>query len=100
MSPKGQVLLSITSFLCCLAVSYFIFSKWGPRTDIGAYGVSFVALFFAYTAFAFAYSLRRRWSMRILCVLEGLAVAFWSLEFFGGVGWFVLDRVARHYQQR
>ena len=94
-----RVWLAAPSLAASLAVSFLIFSKWGPRSDLGAYTISFLGLLLAGTAAALLYPLRNRISIRLFCVFSVLVAIFWSIEFFGGVAWFVLDKLVRTIQK-
>ena len=93
-------MLATASVAASLAVSYLVFSRWGPRNDIGAYAISFLGLVFAVIAFTLLYPLRKRMSIRCFLVFVLLVALFWSIEFFGGVAWFLLDKVARLIQKQ
>ena len=93
-----RVSWSSFSFLACLAVSWVMFSKWGPTTDLKAYGVGSIALLFALIACALVYPYRRKLNVRIFLTLVALLATFWSFEVFGGLAWYGLDKWVRHRQ--
>lgn len=37
--------------------------------------------------------------MRLFGAIAILVFIFWAIEFFGGISWYLLDKVARHYQK-
>jgi hypothetical protein len=99
MTLTRRVWLATLSLIVSLAVSFFILSKWGVKNDLEAYLISLLGLLFAGIASALLYPFRNRISIRLLCIVAFLATIFWGIEFFGGVAWFVLDKLTRSIQK-
>lgn len=100
MTLRTRVSLATTSLIVSLAVWYFILSKWAPNNDIGAYSVSFVGLLCALSACALLYPSRSNFGIRLFGVFAILVAISWGIEFFGGVAWFLLDKLTRLIQRR
>jgi hypothetical protein len=100
MTLRTRVSLATASLIFSLSVCYLIFSKWAPNGDIEAYGVYFVGLLFAVSASVLLYPIRSKFSIRLFGAFAILVAIFWSMEFFGGVAWFLLDKLARLIQRR
>jgi hypothetical protein len=100
MTLTRRVWLAALSLIVSLAVSFFIFSKkWGAKDDLEAYLISPLGLIFAVIASALFYPVRNRISIRLFCIVAFLVTIFWGVEFFGGVAWFVLDKLTRSIQK-
>ena len=75
-----------------------MFSTHGPRSDLSAYAVSLLGFLAAAYASTILYPERSSLGFRLVCTVAILLTVFWALEFFGGVAWYTLDKLARHYQ--
>ena len=80
-----------------IIVGVFMFSKHGPRDDLSAYATSLLGLLTAAYASTVLYPARNSFRIRLIGTIAILLTAFWALEFLGGVAWYTLNKLARHY---
>ena len=98
MTNATRVIVGIVALSGSLLLTALVFTRHGPHTDLGAYGLSLGGLLAAVYALSVLFPARCNLGVKFVCILAALAAAFWSIEFFGGVAWYTLDKLARHYQ--
>jgi hypothetical protein len=89
----------VVAFVASTALIAAVFTRGGPKTDIQAYALAFIGLLLGTFASVQFYPIRKDIAGRILCTLTILVTAFWAIEFFGGIAFYTLDKLARHYQR-
>jgi hypothetical protein len=99
MNRKSRVAISTSALLFSLSFAWAIFTKVHPGQDLYAYALSLIALLFAALSAIVLYPLRDDVVMRLFCAITILVFIFWAVEFFGGISWYLLDKLARHYQK-
>lgn len=99
MSTTGRLVAATALLLACIVPGYFaFFTKWA-HTDLQAYAIGSVSLILAAASFAVLYPERKQIGFRLYTTLAGLFTAFWALEVFGGLAWYIADKIARHHQR-
>lgn len=98
MTKTIRLAIALAALSTSVVVGTVMLSTHGPRSDLSAYALSLLALMLAVCALAVLYPGRSSLGNRFVLTTAILLTLFWSLEFFGGVAWFTLDKLARHYQ--
>ncbi len=99
MSPTSRFLAATALLVACIFPGYVAsFTKW-THGDLQAYAMDSVSLILAATSFAVLYPKRDRIGFRLYAAIAGLFTAFWALEVFGGLAWYITDKVTRHSQR-
>jgi len=99
MKSGTRVALSISCTIVSLAFWCLILSSFGPKTDLVAYAVCSIPWLLAVLAVWVSRPLRASIGGRILYAWCILIAATWSIELFGGIAWYISDKVARHLQK-
>ncbi len=99
MSTTCRLVVATALLLACIFLGYFaFFTKW-TGIELQAYAMASVSLLLAAAGFAVLYPKRKRIGFRLYATLAGLFTAFWALEVFGGLAWYIADQIVRHHQR-
>ena len=98
MSTTDRLVAATALLLACIFPGYFAFFTRWAQSDLQAYAMASVSLILAAASFAVLYPKRERIGFRLYATIAGLFTAFWGLEVFGGLAWYIADKLARHHQ--